>query len=535
MQPHAHPHQQQPTRAKEGLCPRQTLLWGWGVGRAAVHTAPKPGTGSMWAGEFASPKSCPFLFASLAVARVMCLGGAGSRAAAGRDVPARALPGACSSGISAQVPRQTPLAHPCCPGAQPRDAEPGEPSRLAVGNWGLGKACEARAQAARTAPQVAFWSLDISSCDRTWRVPGSQWHRSQTVNRWVLPAWGSVTSQPMLPGIFVTFTELRVWGQIDHHCSEGSSPLQWPQPQLGLSIPEIREAACMPFMPSLPCRALSPPSPADRPQQQSPQAEPVGHPWCPSPWHMACPPPPRRVAQVQSCAGNRAGSWGRQPEHKSVQRLFLILSEAWPMQGRDRGGLPAFPGGAGGHSGLRKRRVAPTRWVGGGRVGRVCGAQGRRRAVPRHYRQPRAPVVLYFPLQAPALEGAAMLLPLLLGGLGWEEGWEQGAVPAFCSWTPAGTTEGMCKKIRGALVPEGPGEISREKAPTDSFFPTPSCANLSHPCGSQPGCKHLSGHPSSTESQNSLGVSHTQHPHPWIHPWAGRDGMFWGIAGTSLT
>lgn len=273
MQPHAHPHQQQPTRAKEGLCPRQTLLWGWGVGRAAVHTAPKPGTGSMWAGEFASPKSCPFLFASLAVARVMCLGGAGSRAAAGRDVPARALPGACSSGISAQVPRRTPLAHPCCPGAQPRDAEPGEPSRLAAGNWGLGKACEARAQAARTAPQVAFWSLDISSCDRTWRVPGSQWHRSQTVNRWVLPAWGSVTSQPMLPGIFVTFTELRVWGQIDHHCSEGSSPSAMaPAParpqhprDTGGCVHAVHAFPAMPCPePSQPCRPAAAAEPAGR-------------------------------------------------------------------------------------------------------------------------------------------------------------------------------------------------------------------------------------------------------------------------------
>lgn len=49
-----------------------------------------------------------------------------SRAATGSDASARALPGACSSGISAQVPRQAPLAHPRYLEARPQDSEPGE-------------------------------------------------------------------------------------------------------------------------------------------------------------------------------------------------------------------------------------------------------------------------------------------------------------------------------------------------------------------------------------------------------------------------
>lgn len=40
----------------------------------------------------------------------------------------------------------------------------------------LGTLCEARAQAAWTAPQVAFWSLNISSCERTRCTPRSQQH-----------------------------------------------------------------------------------------------------------------------------------------------------------------------------------------------------------------------------------------------------------------------------------------------------------------------------------------------------------------------
>lgn len=104
---------------------------------------------------------------------------------------------------------------------------------------------------------------------------------------------------------------------------------------------------------------------------------------------MACPPPPRRMAWVQSCAGSRAESWGTQPGHKSGQRLFLILSEAQPVQGRDGGRLPAFPQGAGG---LRKRRVAPTRcvleWeeqgtsVGQGESAELCHSSGGRLRLP---------------------------------------------------------------------------------------------------------------------------------------------------------
>lgn len=120
----------------------------------------------------------------------------------------------------------------------------------------MGKLCKARAQAARTAPWVAFRSLNILSCGRTWRTPGSQWHRSQTVNRWVLPARGSTTSQPALPGIFVTFPEPCVWGQIDRHRSGGSSPSAMAPAQLGQSIMETRKAVSIPLTPSLPCLAL---------------------------------------------------------------------------------------------------------------------------------------------------------------------------------------------------------------------------------------------------------------------------------------
>lgn len=42
--------QQEPTAAKEGLCPQQTLMWGWGDTGGTSHTAPEPQTRSMGAG-----------------------------------------------------------------------------------------------------------------------------------------------------------------------------------------------------------------------------------------------------------------------------------------------------------------------------------------------------------------------------------------------------------------------------------------------------------------------------------------------------
>lgn len=182
-------HTAGPHKGRGRALPTADPAVGIGSGGGAGRTVHEPGTGLIGpGGSLQAPNpACSWLLAWL-WPRVICLGGAGSRAAAGSDASASALPGAYSSGISARVPRRTPLAHPHCPEARPRDAEPGEPPRLAGGELGLGKLCEARAQAAWTAHQVAFRSLNISSCGRTWHTPGSQRHRSQTVNRWVLPA-----------------------------------------------------------------------------------------------------------------------------------------------------------------------------------------------------------------------------------------------------------------------------------------------------------------------------------------------------------
>lgn len=61
--------QQHPTRAEEGLCPQQTLLWGWGVREESQLCCPRA-RNQVDGGrrEFASPKSCPFLVAGLAAA-----------------------------------------------------------------------------------------------------------------------------------------------------------------------------------------------------------------------------------------------------------------------------------------------------------------------------------------------------------------------------------------------------------------------------------------------------------------------------------
>lgn len=225
-----------------------------------------------------------------------------------------------------------------------------------------------------------------------------------------------------------------------------------------------------------------------------------------------------------------------QPGHKSGQRLFLILNEARPVPGRDGGGVPTFPGGAGGHSGLRKRRVAPTsctleggEWgafVGHWEGAELCLSAASSLGLPWSCISPcRLQLWREQPCSFPCPRGA---------GAGGRLGAR--SHKASCSQTPAGTTEGMCKKIRGMLVPEDPGEVSREKAITDLFFPTPCHAKLSYLHGSQPRCEHLLGHLFSTVSQNSPGCLIALTPEPAGSPcWAGRDRMVLGIAGISLT
>lgn len=65
------------------------------AGGGASRTVPKPGTGLMRAGgSLQAPNPAPSWLLAWLQPHVMSSGGAGSRAAAGSDAPASALPGA---------------------------------------------------------------------------------------------------------------------------------------------------------------------------------------------------------------------------------------------------------------------------------------------------------------------------------------------------------------------------------------------------------------------------------------------------------
>lgn len=296
-----------------------------------------------------------------------------------------------------------------------------------------------------------------------------------------------MTSQPTLPGIFVTFSELCVWGRTDGHGSRGSCPSAKAPAQSERSGKVQASHSCPP------CRALSVPG-------ATTAAEPPGRcgetPLGPSPWHVTHPHPPQE---------HGLGAGGQ-------SRVQIRPGQGWRR-------APHVPHSSGDHGGQRKRRLAPT----------TCWSERGEGSIFMPHRQSwssalalqaawRSLCPIFSPhrLQLWREQPCSFPWPQRAGNAGHEEGWEQGAAPAPCSQAPAGTSEEMCQKIRVTLVPDSPEEVSRENAPTDGFFPhgifPQSHTNHSHTPGS-----HLSGYPPIPVSQNSLGCL-SQLQYLGVHP-----------------
>lgn len=218
---------------------------------------------------------------------------------------------------------------------------------------------------------------------------------------------------------------------------EAAVPLQRLQPQLSLRDQETVGAG-IPLVPSLPCPECAwthRPTTAAEPPGRSGETSLVSITLARGPSVTL----PRSMAWVQPHAGSRLGCWETQPGHKSGQWLFLILSEAQPMQGRNGGGLPTFPTIAGDHGGQRKRRLALT----------TCWSERGDRSIFMRHRQSRSsalaqqaawrslcPVFSPHRLQLWREQPCSFPCPQRAGNTRHEKGWEQGAVPAPCSQAP---------------------------------------------------------------------------------------------------
>lgn len=231
----------------------------------------------------------------------------------------------------------------------------------------------------------------------------------------------------------------------------------------------------------------------------------MGHPCCPSPWHMACPSLPRRMARVQSHAGRGAGSWRtaqmRPTPFFNSQRDSIHAGQGWRRAPRSSWGCRG-PQQAEEEGGTREMQVIE--WA----VGHIQEMWGQASCCISALQATwgsHCPVVSTHPQHAPALEAVALLLPLP------SRGWGCGVEGRLGARSHTGTLQLVTSWHHQRDVRENQDPVSARGRGLEGegthrpFFPTPSHANISHPCGSQPGCKHLLGLPPSMLSQNSLG------------------------------
>lgn len=272
---------------------------------------------------------------------------------------------------------------------------------------------------------------------------------------------------------------------------EAAVPLQRLSPS---SARETREGVGIPLVPSLPCLQCPwtcRPTTAAEPPGRSGETPLVSITLA----HLSH----RSVAWLQSHAGSRAGCWGTQAGHKSGQCFFLILNEAQPMQGRDGGGLPTFPISSSDHGRQRRKKLAPT----------TCWSErGEGSIIMRHRHSWSSALALQtawrslcpvFPPTNSSSGGSSRAPSLALKGLGIQGMRKAGSEELYqhaAARHQLAPLKEMCQKIRVTLVPDSPEEDSREKAPTDRFFPMGYYHNpkLSHPPGSW--CRSGGTHPS---------------------------------------
>lgn len=149
-----------------------------------------------------------------------------------------------------------------------------------------------------------------------------------------------MTSQPTFPGIFVTFSKQCAWGRSDGHGSRGSCPSAKAP---ALAQPErpgrVQASHLCP-----PCHALSVPGPADPAQQQSPREDLVTQPWCPSPWHVAHPPPsPGAWPGLSPMLGAELGARGHKQGTNQTSGFFKFSVGVSPCRAGMEEGSPHSP------------------------------------------------------------------------------------------------------------------------------------------------------------------------------------------------
>ena len=202
------------------------------------------------------------------------------------------------------------------------------------------------------------------------------------------------------------------------------------------------------------------------------------------------------------------------------------------MQGRDGGGLPTFFRGAGGHGGLRKRRVAPARCAlegeergafwGHGEGAELCLGTAGSLGLPLSCISP-CRLQLW-------RERPAVLLPLPSAGWGRRKAGSTEPCQHPAARHRLAPLKGCARKSGARQCQRALGRSRGRRHPQTFFSPLHPVQTSPTPMGLSLGASTSWGTHLAWCSETAWGASHPQHLHPQVHP-AGPGGMgcFWGL------